>query len=149
MAIWKKKTEKSANRKGLTFIGDNCKIEGRVEVQGELVVNGRLQGTVKCDTLHTGPSSHLEANIVAGNMFLSGRVEGETLVHQHLAITSTGVLSGKVSYETLSIESGGILNGDVLKKQMNSNKVLSLEEAGEPKSENQPSKKPSGKSSTG
>lgn len=117
-------------RGGYTFIGETCRIEGRLDVKGELVINGTVEGTIKCDTLIASHGSRIKGRVKARNATLSGVVESEVHVLEHLAITKSGKLTGSISYGTVSIEPGGILSGKCLKASPRDTKVVSLEEIG-------------------
>ena len=123
-------TIKDPEAKGsYTFIGETCRIEGSLDVKGELVINGTVEGTIKCDTLIASQGSKIKGRIIARNATLSGLVESEVDVREHLAITKTGKLKGNISYGTVSIEPGGMLSGKCLKVSAKDRKVVSLDEA--------------------
>lgn len=117
----------SVDKEGFTFIGDSCRIDGAVEVNGRLVVDGIIEGTIKCDTLETGPNSRIKANIEASNVTIRGFIEGDVFVHEHLEVASTGAFMGSIAYGTLSIEPGGKLSGSVSKVDSKDQKVVSLD----------------------
>ena len=115
-------------KKDFTFIGDSCRIEGSLDVKGELVINGTVEGAIRCDTVSAGQSSKIKGKVRARNAAFSGVVECQVDVSEHLAITKTGKLTGSISYGTLSIEKGGILRGKSLKLDSKGTKVVSLDE---------------------
>lgn len=125
MPIFRKQPK---NKRDLTFIGTGCKVEGNIEVQGELIVNGRVEGSIRCDVLHTGPNSFIKAGVEAANVTLAGICEGEMHIYEQLTISSTGKLSGKVSYGTLSVESGGMLGGEIHKAEAKAKKVVAFDD---------------------
>ena len=110
-----------------TFIGESCSFEGILDVKGEVVVNGTVEGTLRCDTLLASQGSRIKGRIKARNATISGVVESEVNVSEHLAIMKSGKLTGSVSYGSLSIEPGGVLKGKCLKLDAKSTKVVSLD----------------------
>ena len=127
MGILKKWKVSSADKEGFTLIGDTCRIDGAIEVKGRLVVDGIIEGTIKCDSLETGPSSRINANIEADDVTIRGFMEGDVFVHKHLDVASTGNFKGSIAYGTLSIEPGGKLSGSVSKIDSKEPKVVSLD----------------------
>ncbi len=113
-------------KKAYTFVGDSCRLEGTLEVKGELVINGTVEGTIKCDTLLASQGSRIKGRIKARNATLSGLVESEVDISEHLAVMKSGKLTGSISYGTLSIEPGGVLSGKCLKQNSKGNKVVSF-----------------------
>jgi cytoskeletal protein CcmA (bactofilin family) len=110
-----------------TFIGESCTIEGSLDVKGEVVVNGTVEGTVRCDTLLASQGSRIKGRIKARNATISGVVESEVNVSEHLAIMKSGKLTGSVSYGSLSIEPGGVLKGKCMKLDAKSTKVVVMD----------------------
>lgn len=117
----------SETRHDYTFIGESCTIEGSLDVKGELVINGTVEGTIRCDTLLASQGSRIKGRIKARNATISGGVESEVNVSEHLAIMKTGKLTGSVSYGSLSIEPGGVLKGKCLKLDAKNTKVVALD----------------------
>ena len=115
-------------RKGYTFIGDSSRIEGSIKVKGELVINGSVEGTIKCDTLISSADSKIKGRVEARTATLSGIVESEVNVQEHLVITETGKLKGRISYGTLSLEPGGIISGECFQVKPESKKVIALDQ---------------------
>ena len=129
MGLLRRRTKKDPKRKhDFTFIGDSCRIEGSLNVKGELVINGKVEGTIRCDTVSAGRGSRIKGKIKARNATFSGAVECQVDVTEHLAIMKTGKVTGGISYGTLSIEKGGILRGKSLKLDSKGSKVVSLDE---------------------
>jgi cytoskeletal protein CcmA (bactofilin family) len=72
-------------------------IEGTMDVQGDLIIGatGTLIGEVK-----------------AVNIILAGKLEGNFVVSGKLEIASTGKIKGDVQCSIITIEEGGIMNGN-------------------------------------
>ncbi|MEH6702956.1 bactofilin family protein [Parasphingorhabdus sp.] len=93
-----------------SIIGDGIIITGNIESKVDLHIDGEVIGDVKCLSLVQGPSSKIQGAIVAQNASLSGAVEG-SIDAGDLAIASTARISGDVSYENVTIEQGGHVDG--------------------------------------
>lgn len=113
------KTKKAAEavpvrpaKKGGSFsvIGADVTIVGDLVTGENLQVNGRIDGDVRCGTLHQGASGTIAGNIVAEEARLAGLVDG-TVSAGLLILEPSARVTGDVQYETLSIESGAKVDG--------------------------------------
>ncbi|MEH6789802.1 bactofilin family protein [Parasphingorhabdus sp.] len=93
-----------------SIIGDGIVITGNIESKVDLHIDGEVIGDVKCLSLVQGPSSKIKGAIVAQNASLSGSVEG-SIDAGDLAIASTARIGGDVTYENVTIEQGGHVDG--------------------------------------
>ncbi|PHR19509.1 MAG: cell shape determination protein CcmA [Sphingopyxis sp.] len=103
---------RSSGTSGSSFsiIGDGIVITGNIESKVDLHIDGEVIGDVKCLSLVQGPSSKIKGAIVAQNASLSGSVEG-SIDAGDLAIASTARIGGDVTYENVTIEQGGHVDG--------------------------------------
>ncbi|MEO9634476.1 MAG: polymer-forming cytoskeletal protein [Parasphingorhabdus sp.] len=93
-----------------SVIGDGILITGNIESKVDLHIDGEVIGDVKCLSLVQGPTSKIKGAIVAQNASLSGSVEG-SIDAGDLAIASTARIGGDVTYENVTIEQGGHVDG--------------------------------------
>jgi cytoskeletal protein CcmA (bactofilin family) len=103
---------RSSGSSGSSFsiIGDGILITGNIESKVDLHIDGEVIGDVKCLSLVQGPSSKIKGAIVAQNASLAGSVEG-SIDAGDLAIASTARIGGDVTYENVTIEQGGHVDG--------------------------------------
>ena len=103
---------RSSGSSGSSFsiIGDGIVITGNIESKVDLHIDGEVIGDVKCLSLVQGPSSKIKGAIIAQNASLSGSVEG-SIDAGDLAIASTARIGGDVTYENVTIEQGGHVDG--------------------------------------
>jgi cytoskeletal protein CcmA (bactofilin family) len=98
-----------------TVISASSKLEGRIETDGTLIIDGSVQGTIKCGSLEIMEDGNVDANVEADAVSVAGNFEGEMICRRRLTFFRTGKVKGDISYGTLSIESGGLLDGNVSK----------------------------------
>ncbi len=103
---------RSSGSSGSSFsvIGDGIIITGNIESKVDLHIDGEVIGDVKCLSLVQGPSSKIKGAIVAQNASLSGAVEG-SIDAGDLTIASSARIGGDVTYENVTIEQGGHVDG--------------------------------------
>lgn len=93
-------------------IGKGTLIEGNVNAEGDLLVEGIVKGDVTTKTkLVVGPSALIEGNILAQHAEIAGRVHGTVKAIGLLVINSSGTILGDVITKDLNVESGSTFNG--------------------------------------
>lgn len=115
------KPEKQGNKEKLfsnpmksvetTLISSSVNLEGSIEAEGTLIVEGSVRGTIKCTSLEILENGRVEANIECENLTVAGEFEGEMICSRKLSILRTGKVLGGITYSALSLESGGVLEG--------------------------------------
>jgi cytoskeletal protein CcmA (bactofilin family) len=103
---------RSSGSSGSSFsiIGDGIIITGNIESKVDLHIDGEVIGDITCLSLVQGPSSKIKGAIVAQNASLSGSVEG-SIDAGDLIISSSARIGGDVTYENVTIEQGGHVDG--------------------------------------
>ena len=93
-----------------SVIGADVVITGNISAQVDLHVDGRVDGDISCASLVQGDSSSIHGAITAESARLAGTVNG-SVDARDLVITATANVTGDVSYETITIEQGGHVDG--------------------------------------
>lgn len=93
-----------------SVIGADVVITGNISAKVDLHVDGRVEGDIACASLVQGESSTIHGAIVAESARLSGTVNGSVDARE-LVITASAQVTGDISYETLTIEQGGHVDG--------------------------------------
>jgi len=110
-------------KEGISIIDKDCLVEGTLNVKGKLIVVGSLKGTLIGNTVVTAKGSRVDAPAKVREMIIGGEFEGDITVYESLRILSTGVFSGKIVCKSITLETGGKLNGRV--KPLDSTEELS------------------------
>jgi cytoskeletal protein CcmA (bactofilin family) len=98
-----------------SVLGSGVVIEGSVRVEGPIFVNGRIIGVLIVDgEASIGPTGLVLGDIVADDLTVGGRIEGNVSVRNNLHVTRTGVLVGNARYGSLEVDRGGILMGSTV-----------------------------------
>ena len=94
------------------MIGKGTVIEGNVQAEGDLFIDGTIKGDVTTKTkLVAGQSAVIEGNILAQHAEIAGRVQGTVKALGLLVINSSGTILGDVITKDLNVESGSTFNG--------------------------------------
>ena len=93
-------------------IAQGTRIKGDVETDGDLRIDGTLEGSiVSKGKLVVGNSGKIIGDIKCQNANISGAIEGNMLVSEMLTVSSTGQFSGDLTYGKMSVEPGAQLEG--------------------------------------
>jgi cytoskeletal protein CcmA (bactofilin family) len=95
-----------------TVIGPSVKVKGDFNSQGNIIVQGVVDGNLKTvGSLEVGEKARVTANIDAREAKIGGEVRGNIKVKGYLEITASAKIFGDVEAATLSIEHGAVFNG--------------------------------------
>src|SRR3989344_2269694 len=98
-----------------TFIGPSVKVEGDFSGDGNLVIEGLVIGTLTTkNDLTVGQEAVIEAEVKAQNAHVAGRISGNVTIKGKLELTATAQIMGNVKTSVLSVESGGLINGQLM-----------------------------------
>lgn len=100
-----------------TIIGKGANIDGVVEVEGHLRIDGFVKGTIKCDeALTIGPQGKIEADVNTKTVVVSGEVKGNISAVERLELQAKSIVTGDIRTKSLIVEQGAILHGSCLMK---------------------------------
>ncbi|HTR23024.1 MAG TPA: polymer-forming cytoskeletal protein [Terriglobales bacterium] len=96
-------------------IGRSLVIKGEVTGAESLFIDGRVEGTINFpeNRVTIGRNGNVAANIVAKEVVIMGKVQGNVECSDRLDIRNEGLLSGDVITHRISVEEGAILKGGV------------------------------------
>ncbi len=117
MAWGSKDEQGSSARSGggsgsLSFIGSEVTITGNVSGQGDVHLDGTIEGDVQCRSLILGPGGRIRGNNEADTATLAGTVEG-TVSAATLTSEKTARVRGDLAYDSVSMETGAQVDGRV------------------------------------
>lgn len=110
--MFKKETKEISLKEAETIIGPSIKVKGNFYGQGNIVIEGTVEGNVKTNNfLLIGDKAKIVANIEAKEAKVGGEVKGNIKVKGYLEILSTAKVLGDVEATLISVAKGAILNG--------------------------------------
>lgn len=113
--MFNKNETRSAVRSGggtLSFLGAEVTVTGNIGGQGNLHIDGRVDGDVNCASLIIGNSGQVNGNITADDAKIAGSVTG-TVAAKVLTIEASARITGDLSYDSVSVETGAQVDGRV------------------------------------
>lgn len=97
-----------------TIIGASIKVKGNFQGQGDIIVEGSLEGSLKTvSDIFIGNQAKIVANMESKGAVINGEVRGNIKAKGYLAIGSTAKIFGDIQYIEISIEKGAIINGQL------------------------------------
>ena len=99
----------------ITTIGRGIVIEGDVEGSEDLVIDGKVDGTIELrqHALTVGPTGRVKAQLSAKSVVVLGDVSGNIQASERVRIGETGSVEGAVSAPRLVMADGAQLQGRV------------------------------------
>jgi cytoskeletal protein CcmA (bactofilin family) len=96
-------------------IGRTLVIKGEISGSETLYIDGRVEGSIHLDDnrVTIGRNGTVAANIIAKEVVIMGKVQGNIECSDRLDIRSEGSLTGDVTTPRISVEDGAILKGSV------------------------------------
>lgn len=112
----KQKNDKKLNEIS-TIIGEETTVEGTLNVQSSIRIEGKVYGEIKCSgDVTVGKDGYVENSITARNLFIAGKVKGNVNVENKIHIYDTGKLDGKAEMSVIVIDENGYFHGESLMK---------------------------------
>ncbi len=106
------KHEDNGSNAAETVVGPSVKIQGDLNSEGNIRIEGQVNGKVKTtQNVYVGESAKITADILAGNCTISGEVQGNIKVSGSLVLESAGRLVGDISCGILRVEDGAQFSG--------------------------------------
>jgi len=97
-----------------TIIGKGTTIEGSMEVEQSIRIDGKFKGSLKAtDTLIVGATGELEdVSVTVKNAIIGGRIKGNVIASSKVTLESTSRLEGDLTAKLLVIEEGSLFTGN-------------------------------------
>lgn len=96
-----------------TIVSAGMRIEGELKSSGNIRIDGIIEGIVHTSLdLVVGPLASIQADVIANNAWIAGKIIGNVTVKNALTITETGKILGNVSCSRISIQEGGFFSGN-------------------------------------
>lgn len=95
-----------------TVVGPSVKIQGDLNSEGNIKIEGQVTGTVKTtQSVYVGDSAKIVADVLAGNAIISGEVQGNLKISGNLVLQSTAKVTGDIACAVLRVEDGALFTG--------------------------------------
>lgn len=98
-----------------TIIGPTIKVKGNFHGQGNIIIEGFVEGSIKTDKfLLIGDKAKINADIEAKDAKIGGEVKGNINISGYLEISASAKISGEIKASQISVSRGADLNGQLI-----------------------------------
>jgi len=96
-------------------IGRTIVINGEVKGSEDLIVDGRVEGTVNLseNRLTIGPNANVAADLTAKDVLIQGRVQGNVVAGGRVELRAGCNLEGNIRALRLAVEDNAVFRGKV------------------------------------
>ncbi len=109
-----------------TIIGPSVNVEGNFTSQGNVRIEGSINGSVATSgALSIGEQAHIAANIQATSAHIAGYVKGNLQIKERLELAATSRIDGDISTKILIVTEGAQLTGKCQMSSLGSNQTIS------------------------
>ena len=114
----------------ITIISEKSSLEGKLEVPGNVLIQGSFKGSIISRTLEIFKNAKVIGNIEAEDVTIAGYFEGEMACSGLLTIVESGTVKGRVAYVALSVERGGLLDAEIFQLESTDTKLIPFDRKG-------------------
>jgi cytoskeletal protein CcmA (bactofilin family) len=98
----------------VAFFGPGVECKGEIWYEGTVQIDGHLEGMIHAQgTLVIGHRAVVKARIEAGTVVCQGNIQGDVCAKENIKLLSPGFIDGTLTTPRLSVETGGMFNGQV------------------------------------
>jgi len=99
---------------GETIIAQGVKLEGDFKSEGNVVVEGEVNGTLTTtNDLRVAEGARINANTKAQSAVIAGEINGNLKIGEKLELLASAKINGDVDAKILSVTPGAIVNGKI------------------------------------
>ena len=97
-----------------SVISSDTVIKGKIDFKGELLIEGKVSGDILGDNLTLGPSAKVDGKIIVKAITVQGSFTG-FIRSDTVKLNSGSTVKGDIEHSEISIETGANLNGKVIR----------------------------------
>lgn len=103
-----------------TLIGKGARVQGDIEYQGGMHLDGAVAGSVRSgpasdSTLSVSASGSIEGSVEVPNVLLEGRVKGDIRARERVVLGATARVEGDVYYGIIEMTVGAQILGKLVR----------------------------------
>jgi cytoskeletal protein CcmA (bactofilin family) len=104
------KPNKNGEAMSLSILAADCRLTGDIGSDGEVHIDGRLDGDVVCKTLTVGETGVVTGKIGAEMVRIMGSVNGQVKAHS-VELGATARVVGDITHASLRVDAGAYVQG--------------------------------------
>jgi cytoskeletal protein CcmA (bactofilin family) len=97
-----------------TIIGPTVRVEGDFKADGNIVIDGQMEGNLKTKKgLRVGEGARIKADVEAESAWIGGEVVGNLLIQGDLELSAQAKITGNITTQILTVATGAQINGQI------------------------------------
>jgi cytoskeletal protein CcmA (bactofilin family) len=96
-----------------SILSEGFSFRGEIAAKGAIHVEGELNGQIQVDELTIGARGQVDGVVTCSSLHIKGKFSG-TATCNELIVTSSASVDGHVVYQTLSVQKGASIKGELL-----------------------------------
>jgi len=101
----------SSSSSSINTLGAGTVIEGTINAEGDIRIDGTLNGTINCKgKIIIGPQGLIDGTMNCKNSVVEGMIKGVINVDNELNIKETAKVNGEVNTGQLMVQPGAVFN---------------------------------------
>ena len=126
------RTKKFRAPKIATVIGVGTEIQGDMHFSGGLHIDGHIKGNITAEqdgqsAIIVSENGNIEGEVRVPNMIINGTISGDIYASQRVELASEARIHGTVYYTLLEMAMGAEVNGQMIKTDEDSPKMLGFQ----------------------
>ena len=102
---------KRAPRGAPSLISADLSVTGTLAADGDIQIDGNLEGDVRCTSLVIGEKASIQGEVVAEDVVVRGRVSGSIRARK-IQLCASAHVEGNILHEALAVETGAYFEGN-------------------------------------
>src|SRR5690625_12526 len=100
---------------GTAMIGPSIHVDGKLNGDEDLVIEGRVKGTVelKNNSVTIGSQGEVQADVYAHTIYVDGRMDGNLVATEQVVVRKSARVKGRVTAARVRIEAGASFSGSI------------------------------------
>lgn len=104
----------NAKQQRVSVLGPTLRFKGDLSADEELLIQGRVEGTIKhSSNLTIGQEGHVKANVSADCIAVEGKVDGDLTGDKSVVVRDTAKIDGNIYSPVVTLLEGAKFNGSI------------------------------------
>ena len=108
-----------------SIISGSTQIVGDITTDGELQVDGKVEGNIRCHTLIVAESGVVTGKVISESATIHGTLTG-TVQSKSVTLSGSARVVGDLTHETLTVEPGAHLKGQCIPIEAKKDAIVAL-----------------------
>ena len=126
--MFSKGTPRAAQDSVPSIVSGSTKIVGDITTDGEVQVDGKIEGNIRCHTLIVAEGGEVTGKVASESATIHGTLTG-TLQCKSVTLAGTARVVGDVTHETLTVEPGAHFKGQCIPVESKKDAVIAITDA--------------------